>query len=238
MVQVQSSSSALFTSCTLTKNTATSNGGVAYVVGTGASATFNTCTLTENTANVSYPVLYFFFLFLTNLSKRTSRQPDIIFLPSLFSPLPVLLFFFSLPLLSSSSFFCSQYGGVAYVQSSGSSAIFNSCTLTENSAAGDGGVAEVRGSGFASFTSCTLTKNTGTVSYNTLCFDKQSTTHYIYTADTLTSSFFLLLLYLCLFLSSSSSPLLFLSLLFCVHRRAGWYLLIKMVHPPSSLAVL
>ena len=60
---VGSSSSAIFTSCTLTKNTATSSGGVVDVQGTGSSATFNSCTLTENTAKVSYPVLYYYFYF-------------------------------------------------------------------------------------------------------------------------------------------------------------------------------
>ena len=64
MAYVESSSSVLFTSCTLSKNTATTYGGVAYVSGAyvsgaGASATFNSCNLAENTARVSYPLLLF-----------------------------------------------------------------------------------------------------------------------------------------------------------------------------------
>ena len=63
MVEVESSSSVLFTSCTLTKNSATYYGGVAWVKDS-ASVTFNSCTLTKNSSpGVSYPVLYYFFYF-------------------------------------------------------------------------------------------------------------------------------------------------------------------------------
>ena len=48
--------------------------------------------------------------------------------------LPAPLFFFSLsPTFLPLLFFVSQFGGVANVQNSGSSATFNSCGLTENS---------------------------------------------------------------------------------------------------------
>ena len=53
------------------------NGGVAFVTNSGSSAIFTTCTLTENSAtDVSLPVCYILFSFFFFTNKQTSRNTE------------------------------------------------------------------------------------------------------------------------------------------------------------------
>ena len=134
------------------------NEGRHFNISSGAALEVDGLTLTGGYADVRL----FSFKFLSSrpiyVHVGAAAFPTLMLYLSSFVCSSILSFLFFL------FFFCSQEGGVIFVQDSGSSAIFNSCILTKNSATDYGGVAVVQSSGSAIFTTCTLTENSATFS--------------------------------------------------------------------------